>query len=366
MFKANRNSGFTLVELLVVIAIIGILVALLLPAIQAAREAARRTQCQTNIGQFSKAFLNYESTYKGFPPMSQFWTADGHTAQQQCAALFGGTCGVPGWYDSHGWYSLIGPYIEETAWAAMIDFKKSFSDPANTAARRAGLGLKLHACPSDIGIQRNEWDDDMWARTRTNYVVNAGNTVYGQYDWGSLKYGGAPFTGSRRTKVATITDGLSNTLMMSEILVVPEVPPGMGTGAGAWGGPYSDTNTALGGQTFEGFDTPNNRIHDVMARANVAPGSPLGQLYIENDIPIPCYSNCGESAPGGGRGSDAMSIARISEGQSYSQHFAARSHHPGGVNASRCDGSVTFYSDNIDSFVWNALTSAAGNDIVDQ
>ena len=80
--KSTKRTGFTLVELLVVIAIIGILVALLLPAIQAAREAARRSQCLNNITQFTKATLNYENTNKGFMPMAHAWGI------QQCHELY--------------------------------------------------------------------------------------------------------------------------------------------------------------------------------------------------------------------------------------------------------------------------------------
>jgi prepilin-type processing-associated H-X9-DG protein len=138
----------------------------------------------------------------------------------------------------------------------------------------------------------------------------------------------------------------------------------MGGGAGSWGGPYSDGNTALGGQTFTGLNTPNNQTPDSMSRVTVTPNSAWSQLFVENSIPVPCLTPCGERPPaGGGRGLDPDSLARITEGQTYSQHFAARSHHPGGVNAARCDGSVTFYSENIDTFVWNALSSAYGNDI---
>src|SRR5262245_25996247 len=110
--RIGHTLGFTLVELLVVIAIIGILVALLLPAIQAAREAARRSQCMNNLGQLTKGMLNYESTYKGFPPMAQAFLTT------ECEQIYGGPghCLPGNWYDSHGWYSMIAPFIEENAW----------------------------------------------------------------------------------------------------------------------------------------------------------------------------------------------------------------------------------------------------------
>src|SRR5215470_2176230 len=124
-----KRSAFTLVELLVVIAIIGILVALLLPAIQAAREAARRTQCLNNLDQLSKAMLNYESSKKGLPPLAKTWTDTEYVAEYPNAADRAGA-----WYDDHGWYSLIGAYIEETTWSDKINFKKSFSHSVNDVA----------------------------------------------------------------------------------------------------------------------------------------------------------------------------------------------------------------------------------------
>ena len=82
---SRKRIAFTLVELLVVIAIIGILVALLLPAIQAAREAARRSQCWNNLNQLAKGHLNYESTFKGFPPMADTWDRRAEWAQKYAA-----------------------------------------------------------------------------------------------------------------------------------------------------------------------------------------------------------------------------------------------------------------------------------------
>src|SRR5688500_11681391 len=95
------KRGFTLVELLVVIAIIGVLVALLLPAVQAAREAARRTQCSNNLKQMSLASLNVEDTYKGLPPHR---TADNWPT----------------------WAAMILPYVEQSNTLALWDLKKRY------------------------------------------------------------------------------------------------------------------------------------------------------------------------------------------------------------------------------------------------
>ena len=168
----RQSRGFTLVELLVVIAIIGVLVALLLPAVQAAREAARRSQCLNNLKQLGLAMLNYESAKGGLPPMALYWSEAEYNAAYD-------PDGPGSWYDDHGWYIPLMPYIEQSGVKAIVDVKKSFSDASNEAARRAMI--PMHACPSDIGLQKNEWEIATWARVRSNYVVNAGNTVYGQH-----------------------------------------------------------------------------------------------------------------------------------------------------------------------------------------
>jgi prepilin-type N-terminal cleavage/methylation domain-containing protein/prepilin-type processing-associated H-X9-DG protein len=357
-----QRSAFTLVELLVVIAIIGVLVALLLPAIQAAREAARRSQCLNNLKQLSLAMLNYESSKKGLPPMALNWTAGDMTARYR-ANSFGG------WYDDHGWYIPLMPYIEQGQFSTLVDPKFAFSHERNRPGRTAMI--PMHACPSDIGLQRNEWGSNTWARVRTNYVINAGNTTYGQNTLGQVCPGftgppsfcifkGAPFIPRKDNKLATISDGTSNTLMMSEGWVLPETE--------AWGGPYSDAQTALGGGTFTGWKTPNWPINlDCHARVNEWGGlAGVAQSYQSMGAiwPVQQTPACGGATVFAGTGNVASTPEGTDGDPHRGQFFSARSRHVGGVNVSRCDGSVSFINDSVDPLVWNSLSSAAGDETI--
>ena len=133
----TRRSGFTLVELLVVIAIIGILVALLLPAIQMAREAARRTSCNNNMKQIGLGLHMYHDTFNRFPAG---WRAFDPAMGQPL------WFGVPGW----AWATSILPYMEQTAlYADGMHFDLPIADAANAAARETEI--KIYRCPTDIG-----------------------------------------------------------------------------------------------------------------------------------------------------------------------------------------------------------------------
>jgi prepilin-type N-terminal cleavage/methylation domain-containing protein len=353
-----KQRGFTLVELLVVIAIIGVLVALLLPAVQSAREAARRSQCTNNIRQLSAAMMNYETAKKGLPPLALNWSDQEYDARYN-------PNGPGAWYDDHGWYVPLLPYIEQDVVRNTGNPKLPLSHGDNRPARTAFI--PVHACPSDIGIQRNEWGSPTWARVRTNYVANAGNTTYGQYTIYQTACdgvtttptsvrcdaGGGPLVPGEASPLENILDGTSNTLLMSEIKVLPEFDPGNWPGGpvGTWGGPFSDTTTALGGQTFTGWRTPNSPLKDCIARQL---GAITEELYLSNGIPgRPNAPPCG------------LRFKTPEEGDASKQQFQiARSHHVGGVNASRSDASVSFYSDSIDPWVWNALSSAAGEETI--
>ncbi|TWT75654.1 hypothetical protein Pla123a_31640 [Posidoniimonas polymericola] len=372
----HKKTGFTLVELLVVIAIIGVLIALLLPAVQAAREAARRSQCMNQLRQLSLAMLNYESARGGLPPMAKAWS--GAKLQSLYAAGLGPPTAT-GWYDDHGWYIPVMPYIEQSQLADVGNPDASLSHASNYPVRTAFISM--FACPSDIGLQRNEWNSQTWARVRSNYVVNAGNTVYGQHDilttnagcdactayknagFPVVTAGGGPFIPEKVGKISKILDGTSNTMMMAEVVVLPE-------NGNAWGGPYSDAQSALGGQTFTGVNAPNSQNPDALARQGEWFGGVSG-VWQDANLPVNPLSGK-PSAPasfpqGGGRGGVTgvpASATVDNPGGTKQQHIAARSRHPGGVVASRCDGSVTLITDGIDIIAWNAMTSARGGEVV--
>ncbi len=314
--RSRSRMAFTLIELLVVIAIIAVLIGLLLPAVQKVREAANRIKCNNNLKQLTLAMHSYHDVNKILPPGTRRKIDDP-------------TYVGPGeWYDDHGWYSRMGPYVEQDNWFRLINYDKSFSDEVNDAARR--FKMQVFACPDD-GLKQNEWPSSNWARIRGNYVVNFGNTNYGQTTKAGVTFGGAPFSFVKSSKFADITDGLSNTLMMAEIITVGD------TGVN-WGGPLSDFSTSLGGQTFEAWLTPNSSVWDDVARV-CPPNSAL------NGIPGCNYIGDNE--------------------QTRNQSFASRSKHPGGVNASFGDGSVHFFSNTINLATWRALATSRGGETVD-
>ena len=217
------NCGFTLVELLVVIAIIGILVALLLPAVQAAREAARRTQCVNNFKQVGVGIHGYENSH-GFLPsgLDNFTLAVPCSLPSHHPSL---AYGITGW----GWGTWILPYIEEEGIYSQITFKppaQMHTPKPNFVA--AGMKVATYLCPSDIkgyeliaccsGISNGGTPNEDVAKTNMAGVADSRDwTCDPDKAWGRVDADGAMYQCSY-LKLAKITDGTSHTLMVGEVV----------------------------------------------------------------------------------------------------------------------------------------------------
>ncbi len=196
---AQVRRGFTLVELLVVIAIIGILIALLLPAIQAAREAARRSQCQNNLRQMGVALQNYNSAKKRFPNGGTLVKHDG------------GNVGM-------GWAAFLMPYIEEVVLHQAADLTGSVLDTPNKPVAQAVLNVFV--CPSDEIDRFDEINGNLnFSNSNYNGVMGAGRP--GKVKTLETSHCGHYFTDGffqpeTERKISQIKDGLSRTLALGE------------------------------------------------------------------------------------------------------------------------------------------------------
>ena len=305
MRRSSHCRGFTLVELLVVIAIIGVLVALLLPAVQAAREASRRSQCTSHIKQWGLALHTFHDVTRQLPKGS----SNGGTLFRQT------------------WVMYVWPYIEQTSLAERNDLKQHFYLPpgtiANTMNGLCAQHVALYLCPSDSGtIDQNV---GTYQRTRGNYVVNWGNSWYGQ---NPQPTGLAPFwhtSGNRTTpatvKLADVTDGLSNTLLLSEYLIAKSAADN------DWRG---DIHNDDGVFRFHTLLTPNTTAPDIILN---------GWFQSTGDRNMPAAAGT-------------------------QQKNAARSRHPSGVNAGMCDGSVRFVGNAIALVTWQAMGSMNGGEAI--
>ncbi|NLF70903.1 MAG: DUF1559 domain-containing protein [Candidatus Anammoximicrobium sp.] len=297
-FSRNaRRRAFTLVELLVVIAIIGILVALLLPAIQAAREAARRSQCMNNLKQIGIGLHLHHDEKKFFPPAG--------VTQSMAAGS------RPKGHDST-WITHILRYVEQKALDDQIDWENySFGGSVQGTVR--GETITLFHCPSDVRPKPNDtYTPSLYSRG--NYVAN--NGIGPMTEWrGSAamtREGGMFFMDSQLT-MADLRDGTSQTAAVSEIRAVTNTRDGRGM------------LHYVEGPIYHHNFTPNSMVPDEVRTA-----------WCINELEAPCI---GAFA--------AWNARRII--------MTARSHHPGGAQLLLADGSVRFVTDSIDLSLWQAL-----------
>jgi prepilin-type N-terminal cleavage/methylation domain-containing protein/prepilin-type processing-associated H-X9-DG protein len=302
--QAKSRSGFTLIELLVVIAIIAVLIALLLPAVQSAREAARRIQCVNNLKQIGLGAANYESANGSFPP-AYFVNV--------------GTNSIPPLTpDAYVFVRLL-PFIEQTAMYSAYNSSLPTVDVANLTI--AGAAINSLQCPSDpivttplnlasttsiLGVITETWamalgyysalPPGTWNQQLTSY-----GPCIGAYELGTPLEGIYPvplFNGNVVTRIAQITDGLSNTIAFSE-------------NTEGW---MPQSYRAANGATDGPWDTPLSSVTCELA--------PNPRRY--------------------------MSLSNFAT--SLEADAAASSFHPGGVNCTFADGSVRFIKDSISTW----------------
>ncbi|QDU38221.1 Type II secretion system protein G precursor [Maioricimonas rarisocia] len=319
MKTRNSRRGFTLIELLVVIAIIAILIALLLPAVQQAREAARRSQCKNNLKQLGLAIHNYHDT-NGVFPQGQY-------------RIQGGS----GWW-GHGIGVSLLPYVDQAPvfnqWNFSYDYlENSVSNNLDLARTK----IPVFLCPSDR--------DFAGAEAGMNYVGSAGSTVN---IWNDSTNG--LISPRSRVGFRDAIDGLSNTLLFSEILKGDNTQGGvsdsdivrLGSSPG-FADPNFPTQGELdsAGATCDAVD-PTGEPAWSRCGANWAAPYPYQSLFSAAATPNWKHRSC---AWGGsfGRCADRNGI------------FVARSRHTGGVHAGMGDGSVRFISENLDLTTWQRL-----------
>lgn len=330
--------GFTLVELLIVVAIIAILIQLMLPAIQASREAARRTDCLQRLRQWGLAVQTYESSHRSFPVASmRSPTAEEAEKKDEIGGddMVIPPLGPTG--NRQGWPPRLWAYVEQQALADRYDFDKAFYEAPNTVPNSYdGLCAQFvptYFCPSDRGSPAYITHDEFW-RSRGNYVMNWGPIPFQTLEEMPKPSARAPF-GFRDffsrhkpyvAQFASITDGASNTLLMSESIMHPE--------DSVWDQRGDIINDDGGGGIFMTLDPPNGGVDLLKFKGGC-----------QNQADLPC------------------SVAKNNwEQKRFAVQMAARSRHPGGVNTVGCDGSSRFIADDIELGVWQVLSTINGGE----
>lgn len=347
-----RRRGFTLVELLVVIAIIGVLVALLLPAVQAAREAARRMKCQSSVKNIALACLNYESARGTYPP--------GAKPSNQASGT--------GSNNGPSFLVLTMPYAEQGAfnaqiaqWIASEKAKNSGKDPDIYNLKEANTArIELYTCPSDDPaemidrlISSDQYTTASYAGVAGSHATRPGTEACMTSGHGPAGLGTCVGSGGTMINVdgmlfpgagvdgKSVLDGTSNTIMLGERWYQ--------TRSWTVGVYYSPGNRTVNPTEFE---TPSASFSSSCKNVNV------------NVPPNPNLEVSGfYSSHNNTRGDRPIMPTGAPQGRAFND-LPFGSFHPGGVNFGRADGSVQFIADGIDLTLYGALASRNGGEVL--
>ena len=335
MSKRYRIRAFTLIELLVVIAIIAVLISLLLPAVQSAREAARRIQCTNNLKQLGLAAHNYHSSFDTFPTATFTYVPTGNTWGQH-ARLLG--------------------YVEQGSLYNTINFSFGVVAPESSTTLQTSIASFL--CPSDFDrMSSSSNTNDAFGYARNNYRANGGNDTGALNPKTSVENNNGVFVAYQAVSVARITDGTSNTALFAEALLgdgdsntvsVPGdwflITPPSASRLDLYNTCKALNTTGLTGDTNQ--DSYSGRTwvtgwYQATRYTHIIPPNGLSCVYNVNNAPT--------------------TIGAVNNGATAT---TPSSRHPGGVNAAFSDGSVRFIKSTIDAATWWALGSTNGGEVV--
>ncbi len=377
--RRSPRSGFTLIELLVVIAIIGVLIALLLPAVQSAREAARRAQCTNNLKQIGLALHNYHSTHNAFPPgrMTPDRLLSGvqgtnYTNYNPFNTLSNPDSSWTGFFSVH---CHILNYMEQVNAYAALNFELP-----NKSAIMSGGGLvgsshnftafalaqSTFLCPSDsnsssTGIAENNYRYNFGGSTpyAGAQAAAAQTTIINPY------LGNGAFTIARAHNISAFRDGMSNTVVFAErtkgsardLSVEPPAPSDVVT----W---QNRSQTFTVEQLFNDCNQPAARRVDRFSFNSM--GRFLDGSDFANGWPFAWYSATmyNHVAPPNWKGVDCGNWSAIADTPGEHAIISARSEHPGGVNVLLGDGAVKFVKDTVNADTWRALGTKSGGEAV--
>lgn len=330
----RQHSAFTLIELLVVIAIIGVLVGLLLPAVQSAREAARRMSCANNLKQLALACHNYESAFKKFPPSA-------------VVNLRVSSTGNNGSWGVHG---RILNYLEQSNLRDRVNLSLGWDSQSAISEVR----VPTFACPSDPGADEvRTFSDGRPSLYPTTYGFNFGRWFV--FDPSRRKGGDGMFFPDSFLGFQDCTDGSTQTLLAAEVKawtpytrnggpVSTEIPETIAEAEAivASGQQFKDT-----GHT----EWPDGRVHHTGFTVTLSPNTKVnfthnGREYDEMDF------NSWQEGKHGNAGSPTYAM------------ITSRSYHVGLVQVAMVDGSVQTISESIDREVWRGLGSRSGREVV--